>query len=573
MRLARNARHGFVCLWLIGSVFAVQASPGPQASAVVAPGTLAPLLNSATSPEPTKLGGVLVITVRGGKFDKSEFGKQKLEETLIGESERVKVAFDAPTEIKTNTDSTDWAVPFNVSGMPPLTTVTRYVKFKVGNVDWTLPFLIASPPAEAPAATQGWSVKPWPANGRALDLDEGMPLFVSVPGPAPRAALKVANLDLVEQSTKKTTSWSGWRLCLPADSQEKSRADTCSGIDATKLGKGVHEFRLKLPEKRSLQPGKYEGVLVVSSEAAADGVVQDVNVLLYASSTGAKVCGFLAILCGVLVSTLLTSFGRRWIDRQRLLIPAAVLQQSIRRLKNELGQIKGDPVNGRPSSNRLDKALQDATGSLSQDSLVTHGLPPRIPLPGVPIDAGQLDLLKTFLDAQAALVLRWQAIVERGVLAVEAHRARHGTLLGVRLQAYKDAYEALDVLAEAAALDSTPIGQRVDEIVKAFKDALAPKPRSLAAARTLPSAQLETPPLPTPERLRLRVKEGSILTWALVLVVTVGVGTHLLVLGNPGFGTVADKLNCLFWGLGLGTGAAALGINVNSVLTSFNLTR
>ncbi len=570
MQLISLMSRGLAGLWLVGLMAAVHASSGPQPVIAPAPPIiLEPLQSAEQSTAAAGLGGVLVITVRDEKRDRSKppVKPSELKEALVVPSNRTKVEFhDTATEIRSDAASTDWAFTFTVSGMPAGLTLTRYVKFSLGQMTWQMPFAITSPGSEVITAPEKWSVKPWPTNGRALEPDEGMPLFIAVPAQAPRAALKVVSFDLVEQSTKKTTAWPGWQLCPPA-------AQTCDPIEFTKFGKGVHEVRLRPPVNENLDPGKYEGVLVVSSEGAPDGVVEIVSATLYATSVAARVLGFAAVVAGVLISTVGISFGRRWVDRKRLMIPAAVLQESVKNLAAELKKIAAKQHIDGARTEPFRNALGAVYGALSEQQLSKIGLPSSIPNPWVAIDTVQVEQLKSYIDAQAAIILRLQVIIQRGVVGVEALRERYGRLTAeAPEEAYKAAYEALGSLAKSTTLDSNAVAQRVDDIVDKFRRALESRVRGQEEALALFSARIADA-LPTPEHLRLRVKEGTFLVWALVVIITVGVGTHLLILSNPGFGTLADKLNCLFWGLGLGTGAAAMGINVSSVLTGFNITR
>ncbi|MCE4554772.1 hypothetical protein [Pelomonas cellulosilytica] len=558
-----------VGLWLMGSMAAVQASPGPQPTIAQAPINLAPLQTAEQSTAPAQFGGVLVITVRDEKRDPSKplVKPSELKEALVVPSSRTKVEFDdAATEIKSDDASTDWAFTFKVSGIPAGLTLTRYVKFNLGQTVWQMPFAVTAPGPEAITVPEKWSVKPWPTNGRALEPDEGVPLFIAVPAQAPRAALKVVSFDLVEQSTKKTTVGRDWRLCDPLVEA------VCGPIEFTKFSKGMHEVRLRPPANGNLDPGKYDGVLVVSSEGAPDGVVESVSATLYATSAAARALGFAAVVAGVLISTVGISFGRRWVDRKRLMIPAAVLQESVKNLQAELTKTSAEHQIDDARTKPLRSELSVAYGSLSAQQLSENGLPSSIPNPWVAIDTAQVEQLKSYIDAQALIILRLQVIIQRGVVGLEALRKRYGRLTAEAQKAYEKAYEDLALLAKSTTLDSNAVAQRVDDVIANFQGALEPQVRGREEAFALFSAGIADA-LPTPEHLRLRVKEGTFLVWALVVFVTVGVGTHLLILSNPGFGTLADELNCLFWGLGLGTGAAALGINVSSVLTGFNVTR
>ena len=66
--------------------------------------------------------------------------------------------------------------------------------------------------------------------------------------------------------------------------------------------------------------------------------------------------------------------------------------------------------------------------------------------------------------------------------------------------------------------------------------------------------------------------EGK-LAWAFVSVVTVLAGTYILVLGDPGFGSLRDLLACLLWGLGLPAGTLLASTTTASIASTYNVAR
>ena len=60
---------------------------------------------------------------------------------------------------------------------------------------------------------------------------------------------------------------------------------------------------------------------------------------------------------------------------------------------------------------------------------------------------------------------------------------------------------------------------------------------------------------PTPGQLRMEIAKIALLAWSFLAVVTVLLGSYVLVLSNNGFGSLGDYLLCFLWGVGIPVGA------------------
>ena len=93
-----------------------------------------------------------------------------------------------------------------------------------------------------------------------------------------------------------------------------------------------------------------------------------------------------------------------------------------------------------------------------------------------------------------------------------------------------------------------------------------------AAFRLPPPA---TQPIPRAQQLQVSVAELSFGAWLLVALATTLAGSYILIFSanGAGFGTPADYLLCLLWGLGLPSASALLNMSTSGISAAFNITK
>lgn len=500
--------------------------------------------------------GSLLVTVDGLTKDETMNAGLLSAPKDIQEASAVgSVSFGEPIALIPGSSQRRWMLPFKVSGLPAGATQTRYLSFKVGAADWALPYQIASPASP----TVSWSLKPPPAASRALRTGEGIPINIAVNGNTPVTGLVLMPLDLIEKATGRPLANVQWGLC-------KIR-EKCTGTTVPSLGAGPNDYWV-MPAG-DVPSGKYEGTISIASTDKPMG--ESVSVTLNFSSPQDKFYGFLAILAGLGLGFYVTTFLRRRADRDQLLIGPAVLRAESDRLRLAL---HADSLAKTPE---IDAKLEALEKALSESKLELAGLPPRIPMPW-PVN---IDGYKAYVDGQAVVLNALRAIVDSGILPLLAARhddeARDGPLDANETRAFDQAMNDIDQIARwNIPPDPASVPATVAPHIQAFKDAIQKSRTKLGARRAFaagvaPSARAAK--LPSPEQLRIRIIEGSLLAWTILGVVTATTGAYVLIFSNQGFGTCLDIVGCLLWGAGLPAGAALAGSTTGTVSTALNLTR
>ena len=192
-----------------------------------------------------------------------------------------------------------------------------------------------------------------------------------------------------------------------------------------------------------------------------------------------------------------------------------------------------------------------------------------------------IDSYKTYVDGQTAVLNTLRAIVDAGILPLLTARhddeAREGPLNASEASAFDRAMRDIDAIAQwNAPPDPASVPATVALPIQTFKDAIEKSRakngvRLAFAAGVAPSARAAKPS--SPEQLRIRIIEGSLVAWAILGVVTATTGAYVLIFSNQGFGTCLDIVGCLLWGAGLPAGAALAGSTTGTVSTALNLTR
>lgn len=537
---------------------ALYAAPCFGASAVPTPSTQSTVVNVAASSASAPSTGSLVVTVDG--LDAQTFGEGKIDELkdlAQASSSPPDVSFGSPVPVPAGASQRRWVLPFSVASMPAGVTVTRYVAFKLGHADWALSYQLSSPAATATT----WSLKPPPAAARTFMTDakdEGIPISIAVTGNAPVTGVRLAPFDLIEQGAKRPLANGQWSLC-------KTKNAACAGQEITLLHGGLHNLWVMPGAVADVPPGKYEGTITIASSDKPAG--ESASLTLYVSSWTWRIGGFVAIAVGIGLAWYFTTFVRQRLARDQMLVGAVMLRAGLDRVESALRTIS-PPVNT-PDIDRRISAVDEA---LSDPQLESQGLPPAVPSPWPGTNgAAMVDTYKKHIEAQTAWINALQTLVSEGVVRLAQLRrddeAVNGPLTPTEERAFDDALGRLDALAKQAAPPiSATLTAAIDAEIKTFSTALSGAGR--AVGRSTGSSQPRSL-----QELRVRIAQSSLVAWGFLGAVTALVGAQVLVLSNPGFGTVTDFVGCVLWGLGLPTGAALAGATTGSVATSFNIAR
>lgn len=538
---------------------AVSSSPpaarasAPGSKAAAAPGTPA-CASAEPAPDATApvLRGLLVVTVDGldAKDVKNDALLTKVCDLADPTDGTMAVTFERATAVAAVGGQRRWIVPMAVTAMPGGVTLTRYVSLWLGTVPWTLPYQITSP--TAPAVT--WSLgKALSAQGRLFEKDNGVPFSVIVAGGGRLTGMTVARSELVEATSRQSIVAGDWRVCA---------GKPCKPIGTEGLGGGVTALWMAPPAGFELAPGKYESLFTLGAAGKNEGG-ESITTVLYYSTWKHKAFGVVAIIVGLVLSWGVTIFLRRWVERSQLMLPAARLKQ---RLEKIAGTLKGLTPSTGPTP-LSDLELQRLLDGLSFEALVRNGLPAVVPPPWTAValaGSANAQLLATYLNGLSARTDVLQTLAERGfeTLAV----LTRGVAWTPDLEnALAKANEDLDKLALTPQTQMAQFDDAIKAAIDGFRQAL-----NKAGLGGAGPDQVVEPVLPSASALEIRIRNASELGWIFVFIVTVALGTYVLIWQNPGFGTCIDYATCMLWGLGFASGASLLSLTNNSVLTTFN---
>ena len=314
------------------------------------------------------------------------------------------VEFGKPIALAGTESQRSWVLPMTVAEMPPATTMTRYVSFKLGTVDWTLGYQLTSP---ASVATS-WSLKPAPPSTLTLQPDGGgLALNVSVAGTAAIRHLE-AVVQLKDVDDEAMLADSTFTLC-------RLDATDCSRPVVALQGAGTHQLWLK--PSQAMAPGKYAGSITVTSADKPLG--ESANLTVYVTSWGYQLAGVGLVALGVVLSLLFTTFLRHRLTRDQMRLAAALLRSGLDQLLRVLHAL-APPVATPEIERRLTHLLRD----LSDSELEAFGLPPVVPLPMAP---GQVnssgETFKKRIEALSEWVRVLQVLVPDGVARLHRRRA------------------------------------------------------------------------------------------------------------------------------------------------------
>lgn len=446
------------------------------------------------------------------------------------------VTVDIKAEERAPSGSTarTWLLLLRIAGLPANSTQKRYLALDVGGKSVLLDYTLTN----KAVANFSWTVKAPPSI--AICPGQAIPLAISV-GPVPATGITLINPHLVEKTRKSLIAPSGLRLC-------RNPGDPCNDEKIDIPASSVTQLWLRGAEG----VGQYEGTVTVASTEKPEG--DAVPLTVYSTRRSLQVLGIIAIFGGVLLAWVVTVFGRNLLNRDQLLLPAALLRERIAALQPRLN---ANPT-GIATPN-LTTTITRLLGALSPTALTAAGLPRWFPVSSNALpSADQLDTYRRTLQGAADWAADLEAIVHEGLEHIWSH---WNAATPAQQAAITAAITALDLIAAgiggAPAIDS--VRQQIRTQVNTVNTALGVAP--LGGAAPVPK---------TYDQLNVQIIQISAISWALVIVATTAVGTLALVINNT-FGSFADFVTCILWGLGLPIAGQALTASMGTVGTSLGV--
>jgi hypothetical protein len=225
-----------------------------------------------------------------------------------------------------------------------------------------------------------------------------------------------------------------------------------------------------------------------------------------------------------------------------LLLPALEIDDHVQQLLTALGKA---PPPLAEETKKTATTLADLSKNLKPSRLESWGLPYLVPQLG-----GESTYIQNYQSKIASLAKRadgLDVIISKGLKP--AWDAFPSAQAAGKEQAVRDAAHAIDALSPDPALDPAKAFRDCITILKTMDTALAtggtsPGFANVDAARAV-------------ERVRAEIRTLSLLAWIFFGIVSVFIGSYVLVLNNPGFGTTTDFILCAR-GFGLPVGGSQL---------------
>jgi hypothetical protein len=425
-----------------------------------------------------------------------------------------------------------------VSNLPYNSSQLRFIRIgwgsgPIGRLQYTL--------TNKPDGPSTLAVKQPPA----MELRDGESIAISLIAGAKSAdEVRLGYVSMYEQSRKTSLSSEGYQLCAEP-------SGTCTPPINVAAGKG--------------SPAGSATVVTIEKPEG-----ETFQLEVYRRVPYAWIWGGLAILLGVLLAWLISTWGRSRFNRDQLLLPAVALRARIETLTALLGQ--APPGVLQPSSNCY-LELTALSAKLTDQTLSERGFIPAIYAAAFPLQTRALEDYRRFLDDidQRIIVLSW-TITSGFVVAWDQLTSPPAPATVTVVAA---AITAMD-----QAILATPAGPAtLPSITQAISTALATLHVALAAPagaglRAGARPLLGAPPTAAVQydRLLLEMRAVSASVWAATFVITTVAGVYVLVLQNLGFGSTVDYFGCVLWGIGLPVGLQQMSsLTANSAVTSLGI--
>ena len=395
-------------------------------------------------------------------------------------------------------------------------------------------------------AAENLSVKALPSV--AIEAGAPLPISVSV-GASAASGVKVGYVSLIEKQYKRPIGPEGLRLC-------KSASKVCTDASLQLEANQFHDLWLWGVKGE----GVYEGTVSISSADKPTGE-PPLQMTVYVSSTNAKVFGVLLIALSVFIAFLFSVVFRSLLNRKQLLVPVASVVETLWVLKSRTSLFPQKLLNLCSATSEQIEVVQK---SLEIQFLETSGLPPILPGFG---SGPTVDTYKKYVAEKSQLTQILNIVVNEGLAAVSDILLLTDAA-AVPEAAIKTAVDTIETAARYKS-NSPPIEDTVRQAItialQNFKNAAGIKDFGFSGKS-----------VERPDQLRLEIAALNLSSWVFVLVLTTVVGALALVLigdSSLGFGTTADYVKCVLWGLGLPAGSQLASATTSTVTTTFGVPR
>lgn len=448
-----------------------------------------------------------------------------VDEGIAGaELEPTKVQFTvSDAEFQPSATGRRWLVLAKISALPLNGSQTRYATVQLGSgVKRTLNYVLSNlPPTPVEFSIEIHT--PW-----LLSSDEdALPVVVATRDQAV-TGFRLANSTLAEKTHGAPIGLQTLLLC-------RAHSGACEAPGAIPAMTS-QTFFLRMSESQRPH-GRFSGTVAFAVDARAETSARSLEIS--SSSSGRRWVGAGLIVVGVMLAWWLTEASRARFERLTALVPFTAARKRIEVLLARLDKARTEAG---VDLSRLRTEYEQLTERLSESELdQARLLPSPLPLPWKTEQADAKAALKEWDDAIGG----FHVLVRDGVEALMVHWRDAVTDKEARERVVK-ALKHLDAPGGAA----TEV--KADALIAEALAMLAPpQPGAQSALRSPAPATSTTPAKSLLQRVTTEIKSLTLSVWiAYGLLVSVG-GIAVLIIANPGFGTLLDFIYCLFWGFGL----------------------
>ncbi|WP_221230868.1 hypothetical protein [Sphingobium subterraneum] len=403
----------------------------------------------------------------------------------------------------------------------------------------------------------------WTVSGlsdkRLSNIDDDLKFVVQI-GNVPAHNVRLVQTDLIgtDNLTPLPTTFD---LC------RAEHPDDCS---LTTLAAGTsYALLLRAKDKTNASAGQYSGTILLVADEKPLGEPMPIHVVV--SSTCARWFGFILICIGVALAIAINPFARALVARDDALRPAFVLRERVIDWETRLAEVRKEA--GDPKLKCATDLLKDLKTKLSATELKRNRLVPRAfaafysPTPSPAAAATYQALLTTAANQLGSLAV----VVETGIrpaLVIE-NAATFPDLVA-------DAIDGPGGLDEILKKPDVAPGDALD---KAIADRLAKLRSDLAeeAKNNAGLAVVDAPTLdpmrePTVRELDFQVAALNVIGWLFFSIGSILLGSLVLLILNPAFGSLQDYVICLLWGFGVPTaGTQVTSLGQGSIASSLGV--
>lgn len=423
-----------------------------------------------------------------------------------------------------------WLILAELKGIPLDTAQKRYLRFSYAGQEVALAYAVSNKGASATPFS-------WNVSGPTgeISLPEGQPIQVTIStGPVAATKVRFPPPLFIEQSLRAPLQ-GDWLFC--EHQLELPSSQSCPSKDLTIPASTTQTIWAYPPAPLV---GKFAGNLSVFSAEKPDG--QNLSLTLLSTTLRQQRIGIVLLAIGIILAWIFMVLVQRKASHDQLLLPALEIDAHVQQLHAELANA---PPQLRGKMEETSAALAGLSKTLKPSQLESLGLPFLIPRLGERSSSVQEYQAKIAGFAGKADGL--DIVVNKGLKRVwEAFKSVHAP---GKEQAIFNALRAIDALSSDPNLDAAKAFQGSIEALKVMD-------KELAAGGGTTFAELDA--AQTVEKVRAELRSLSLWAWVFFGLVSWSIGSYILVMNNPSFGTWTDYGLCLLWGFGLPVGGSQL---------------